>query len=149
MQEILREGLGRVNKVFIIAEAGVNHNGVKFQTFKAESLVSRNAPKAAYQVRATGKKASQYEMLKTLELAKGAHRELLVYCKKRKIMFLSSPFDLEGIDLLDELGLRIFKIPSGEITNLPYLRKLGKLNKKIILSTGMADLGEIEDALDI
>lgn len=157
-----------MSKVFIIAEAGVNHNGqpesakklidaaadagadaVKFQTFKAESLVSRNAPKAAYQVRATGKRASQYEMLKSLELDKRAHKELLAYCKKKKIIFLSSPFDPEGIDLLNELGLRIFKIPSGEITNLPYLRKLGKLKKKIMLSTGMADLGEIEDALEV
>lgn len=157
-----------MSKVFIIAEAGVNHNGqlalakrlidaaadacadaVKFQTFKAESLVSRNAPKAAYQVRATGKMASQYEMLKSLELDKRAHKELIAYSKKKKIIFLSSPFDPEGIDLLNELGLRIFKIPSGEITNLPYLRKLGKLKKKLMLSTGMADLGEIEDALEV
>lgn len=157
-----------MDKIFIIAEAGVNHNGhlklarklidaaaeagadaVKFQTFKAESLVSRSAPKAAYQIRATGKKASQLEMLKKLELDSRGHKELSIYCEKKKIMFLSSPFDLEAINLLDELGLAIFKIPSGEITNLLYLRKIGSLKKKVILSTGMADLGEIEDALEV
>lgn len=157
-----------MDKIFIIAEAGVNHNGqlelaeklidaaaeagadaVKFQTFKAENIVTRTALKAFYQSRTTGPEASQYEMLKKLELDKKTHTELNGYCKKKKILFLSSPFDLEGINLLDELGLRIFKVPSGEITNLPYLRKVGSLKKKIMLSTGMADLGEIEDALDI
>lgn len=156
------------NKIFIIAEAGVNHNGslaiakrlidkakeaganaVKFQTFKASSLVSKKAEKAEYQKNLSAKNESQYEMIKKLELNKASHIELIKYCKKKKIEFLSSPFDLDSIDLLNKIGLEIFKIPSGEITNLPYLRKIGKLNKQIILSTGMSDLGEIEDALNV
>lgn len=155
------------DKVFIIAEAGINHNGslkiakrlidvavdvgtdaVKFQTFKTESLVSRYAPKAEYQRKATDKNETQFEMLKKLELDIDTHKELIRYCKQRNIIFLSSAFDLECIDLLNGLGLEIFKIPSGEITNFPYLRKIGMLDKKIILSTGMADLREIKDALD-
>jgi len=154
--------------VFIIAEAGVNHNGnidlakrliavaaeagadaVKFQTFKADNLVSKKAQKAKYQKETTNAEESQYEMIKKLELDVGTHKELMVYCAKKHIMFLSTPFDHDSIDLLHKLGLEIFKIPSGEITNLPYLRHIGRLNKKIILSTGMADMGEIEDALDV
>jgi len=157
-----------MNKTFIIAEAGVNHNGsldlafklidaakeaganaVKFQTFKAESLVSSNAEKAEYQNQTTDTTETQYEMIKKLELTLDDNKKLIEYCRKAEIQFLSSPFDLDSIDLLNELGLEIFKIPSGEIINLPYLRKIGSLNKKIILSTGMADLGEIEDALDV
>ncbi|MBU1659477.1 N-acetylneuraminate synthase [bacterium] len=157
-----------MNKVFIIAEAGVNHNGsvelakklidaacesgadaVKFQTFKAQKLVSKHAQKAEYQKRFTDKEESQFEMLQKLELDVQTHKELILYSKSKNIMFLSTPFDRESIDLLHDLGLEIFKIPSGEITNLPYLRHLGKLNTKIILSTGMSDMGEIEDALDI
>jgi len=156
------------NRVFIIAEAGVNHNGnlniarrlidvavaagadaVKFQTFKAESVVSRYAPKAAYQKKTTEKDETQLEMIKKLELDLSAHKELMRYCRRKKIGFLSSPFDLESINLLARLGLKIFKIPSGEITNLPYLRKIGSLRKKIIMSTGMAELKEIKDAIDI
>ncbi len=158
-------GLGRV---FIIAEAGVNHNGslemafqlidvavatgadaVKFQTFKAEKSVTANAPKAGYQKETTGSAESQLEMVKKLELDETAHIQLYKYCQQKGIKFLSTPFDLESIDLLNRLGLEIFKIPSGEITNLPYLRKLGALKKQLILSTGMADLGEIEEALSI
>lgn len=157
-----------MNKVFIIAEAGVNHNGsielakklidvasesgadaVKFQTFKAEKLVSKNAQKADYQKQTTNKTESQFDMIKKLELDMDTHKELIAYCKTKNIMFLSTPFDHDSIELLNNLGLEIFKIPSGEITNLPYLRYIGKLNKKVILSTGMADIGEIEDALDI
>jgi N,N'-diacetyllegionaminate synthase len=157
-----------MNKTFIIAKAGVNHNGslelakkmidaaveagadaVKFQTFKAEKVVSRYAPKAEYQKKITTVDESQLEMVKKLELDAAAHRTLIDYCKKKNIRFLSTPFDLESIDLLNKLGLEIFKIPSGEITNLPYLRKIGALKKEVILSTGMADLGEIEDALDV
>ena len=159
-----------MRKIFIIAEAGVNHNGslelakkmidaavgagadaVKFQTFKAEKVVSRYAPKAEYQKKTTTAEAdeSQLEMIEKLELDAAAHQTLIDYCKKKNIRFLSTPFDLESIDLLNELGLDIFKIPSGEINNLPYLRKIGALKKEIILSTGMADLGEIEDALDV
>jgi len=156
------------NKVFIIAEAGVNHNGsielakklidvasesgvdaVKFQTFKAEKLVSKNAQKADYQKETTDKTESQFDMIKKLELDLNTHKELMAYCKTKNIMFLSTPFDHDSIELLNNLGLEIFKIPSGEITNLPYLRHIGKLDKKVILSTGMADIGEIEDALDI
>jgi N,N'-diacetyllegionaminate synthase len=155
-------------KTFIIAEAGVNHNGnldmaiqlvdaaveagadaVKFQTFKAEKLVSTNAPKADYQMKTTDSNESQLEMVKKLELDEAAHRTLLKRCQKKGIQFLSSPFDLESIDILDRMGLKTFKIPSGEITNLPYLRKLEALKKRIILSTGMANLGEIKDALDV
>ncbi|AXH13461.1 N-acetylneuraminate synthase [Halarcobacter bivalviorum] len=157
-----------MNKVFIIAEAGVNHNGkkelakklidvaseagadaVKFQTFKTENLVSKNAQKAEYQKQTTNKEESQFEMIKKLELDVDTHKELISYAQEKNIMFLSTPFDHDSIELLDDLGLEIFKIPSGEITNLPYLRQIGKLNKKVILSTGMADIGEIEDALDI
>ena len=154
-------------KTFIIAEAGVNHNGslelakkmidvaveagadaVKFQTFNAEKVVSRYAPKAEYQKKTTTSGESQLEMIKKLELNVADHHVLIDYCKKKNIQFLSTPFDLESIDLLCDLGRETFKIPSGEITNLPYLRKIGALKKEIILSTGMADLGEIEDALD-
>jgi N,N'-diacetyllegionaminate synthase len=156
------------NKTFIIAEAGVNHNGnldiaiemvvvataagadaIKFQTFKAEKVIAINAPKAGYQMETTGSDESQLEMVKKLELDEAAHKILLNHCRDKGIRFLSTPFDLDSIDLLNRLGLNIFKIPSGEITNLPYLRKLGALNKQLILSTGMADLGEIEDALDV
>lgn len=156
------------NKTFIIAEAGVNHNGsieiakkmievakecgadaIKFQTFKAEKVISKYAPKAEYQKQTTGEIDSQLEMVKKLELSFDDFIVLKEYCDKLNIMFLSTPFDFESIDFLDDLGLEIFKIPSGEITNLPYLEKIGKLGKKIILSTGMADLGEIEDALYI
>jgi N,N'-diacetyllegionaminate synthase len=155
-------------KTLIIVEAGVNHNGsielaqkmidaaveagadaIKFQTFKAEKVVSRYAPKAEYQKKTTTAGESQLEMIKKLELDAATHQTLIDYCKKRNIQFLSTPFDFESIDLLNELGLDIFKIPSGEITNLPYLRKIGVLRKNIILSTGMANLGDIEDALDV
>ena len=154
---------------FIIAEAGVNHNGdldlakqlidvavesganaVKFQTFKTENIVVKNAQKAEYQKEnINDSDNNQFNMLKKLELDIRTHQELIKYCNTKNIMFLSTPFDLDSIDLLDNLGLDIFKIPSGEITNLPYLRKIGRLKKKVILSTGMADIGEIEDALDI
>jgi N,N'-diacetyllegionaminate synthase len=155
-------------KVFIIAEAGINHNGslkmakkmidlaadaeadaIKFQTFKTELLVTKNAGKAAYQKAHSDAEESQYQMLKKVELDIEAHRELIQHCLKKNIFFLSSPFDLESVNILDHLGLEILKLPSGEITNLPLLRKVGQLHKKVILSTGMADLGEIEDALDI
>ena len=159
----------KIKKVFIIAEAGVNHNGsielakklidvaveacadaVKFQTFKASNLVSKNAQKADYQKNNMNDgDDSQFNMLKKLELDLETHKELIAYCNSKNIMFLSTPFDHDSIELLNDLGLEIFKIPSGEITNLPYLRHIGKLNKKVILSTGMADISEIEDALDV
>jgi len=152
--------------VFIIAEAGVNHNGsiklakelidvavesgadaVKFQTFKAESLVSRTAEKADYQKKTTDSSESQFDMIKKLELDVSGHKELLVYCQRKNIIFLSTPFDHDSVNLLNQLGLRIFKIPSGEITNLPYLRHVGSLDKQVILSTGMSNLQEVKDAL--
>jgi N,N'-diacetyllegionaminate synthase len=158
----------KLNKVFIIAEAGVNHNGsielakkmidaakescvdaVKFQTFKAERVVSKKAEKAQYQKDATNESESQLEMLKKLELDVEAHKELIAYCEKKSIMFLSTPFDHDSIDMLHDLGLEIFKIPSGEITNLPYLRHIGSLGKKVVLSTGMSNLKEVGNALNI
>ena len=155
-------------RVFIIAEAGVNHNGsidlakklvdvacsagadaVKFQSFKAKNLATKHSQKANYQKETNINRETQFEMLKKLELDKKKHNELISYCEKKKIIFLSSPFDLESVDLLNDLGLEIFKIPSGEITNLPYLRYIGKLNKKIILSTGMSNMDEVKNAFDI
>lgn len=157
-----------MKKVFIIAEAGVNHNGsielakklidiavkagvdaVKFQTFKTELCISKNADKAEYQKKTTDTNETQFEMIKKLELNQRAHEELLAYCDKKNITFLSTPFDSESIKLLDKLGLKIFKIPSGEITNLPYLKQIAKLDKNIILSTGMANLAEIEQAINV
>lgn len=166
--EILVERWETMNKVFIIAEAGVNHNGdlnmakklidkaseagadaIKFQSFKAKNLVTKNAEKAQYQKQTTDKKENQFQMLDKLELSYENHEKLIRHCKEKNIMFLSSAFDLESIDLLDELNIEMFKIPSGEITNLPYLKKIASLNKKVILSTGMSTLGEIESALNI
>lgn len=157
-----------MNKTLIIAEAGVNHNGdlnsakkmielaadcgadfVKFQSFIAQNCVSIKAKKAKYQLENTPNNETQLDMIKKLELDSKAHKELIIHAKKHKIGFLSTPFDLESVKLLDELGLKIFKIPSGEITNLPYLKAIARLNKKIILSTGMANLAEIEAALNV
>ena len=154
--------------VFIIAEAGVNHNGnvelakklidvaseagvdaVKFQTFQAEKLMSKNAQKAEYQKKNTDVQESQFAMIKKLELDLEMHKKLMAYCQEKKIMFLSTPFDLESITMLDDLGLQIFKIPSGEITNLPYLRAIGALKKEVILSTGMATMDEVGVALRV
>ena len=155
-------------KVFIIAEAGVNHNGslktakkmvdvavasgvdaIKFQTFHAEDMVLKSAPKAKYQQLKTSVNESQFAMIKKLELDSKAHQELSNYCRRKKIMFLSSPFDLKSIDILHQLGLTTIKIPSGEITNLPYLRKLGRLRKKIIFSTGMSNVDEVKAAFEV
>ncbi|EAI0687817.1 N-acetylneuraminate synthase [Campylobacter upsaliensis] len=157
-----------MKKVLIIAEAGVNHNGdinlakklieqaaeagadvVKFQTFKASSCVSVSAKKAKYQLETTAKEESQLEMIKKLELSYESHFELMKHCKKHGIAFLSTPFDLESVEFLRGLDLPYFKIPSGEITNLPYLKAVAKCKKKVLLSTGMANLGEIEAALTI
>lgn len=154
--------------ILIIAEAGINHNGsltlakklalaakkagadaVKFQTFKAELLASPAAPKAGYQVKATGAADSQLAMLKKLELSRDAHFQLKNYCRKIGIDFLSSPFDLDSVEFLLKMGLKIIKIPSGEITNLPLLRKIGASGRKIIVSTGMAQLSEVAAALKV
>ncbi len=152
----------------IIAEAGVNHNGsidtakemidvaaeagadyVKFQTFKAETLVTKSAEKAEYQKSVTDKSDTHYNMLKKLELNKSAHFELINYCAQKNIQFLSTPFDIESINLLSELDIPLYKIPSGEITNLPYLRHIGGLGRSVIISTGMATLDEIRGAMDV
>lgn len=157
-----------MSRVFVIAEAGVNHNGdieiakqlidaaseagadaVKFQTFQADSLVCRTAKKAEYQLETTDRTETQYDMLKKLELTPQMHRELIEHCLKKNIMFLSTPFDLESIKLLSELGMQIYKIPSGEITNLPYLREIAKQQKKIILSTGMSSMDEVKAAVNV
>jgi N-acetylneuraminate synthase len=157
------------NHTHIIAEAGVNHNGsldmakklvavaaeagadaVKFQTFKAEKLVSLSAPKAEYQTRTTAADESQYEMIRKLELDEHAHDALIEHCKVCGIEFLSTPFDLESVDLLaGRFDLRCIKIPSGDITNAPLLLKIAQTGKPVILSTGMSTLGEIEDALGV
>jgi N,N'-diacetyllegionaminate synthase len=152
----------------IIAEAGVNHNGdmqmakhlideaaaagadlVKFQTFNASRQVTRSAKKADYQTQITDSSESQHAMLQRLELTEAMHHELIAHCASRQIGFFSTGFDIESVDLLVRLGQEQFKIPSGEITNLPYLRHIGQLGKNIILSTGMATLGEIETAIDV
>lgn len=153
--------------VLVIAEAGVNHNGslelakslvdaaaeagadfVKFQTFKAKSLVTSSAPKADYQVKNAGADESQFEMIRRLELSEQMHEELWDYCEEKNIGFLSTGFDTSSIDYLKSLGIDLFKVPSGELTNLPFLRHIGALNRNVILSTGMACLGEIEQAID-
>lgn len=159
-----------MNKTIIIAEAGVNHNGsiqlakklidvaaaagvdyVKFQTFKAEKLVSPDAKQAEYQKRNLKSKSnsSQYEMLKKLELSENAHFELIKYCKKKKIKFLSTAFDMDSLEFLIKLNPGLYKIPSGEITNLPYIKRIGSLSKEVILSTGMSTLKEIENAVGV
>lgn len=158
-----------MNQVFIIAEAGVNHNGsmenafrlvdvaaeagvdyVKFQTFKTENIVSKSAQKAEYQIKNTeNKDETQYQMLKKLELSEEHHIQLIAYCKEKNIQFFSTAFDLDSLQYLKDIGLELVKIPSGEITNLPYLRKAASLFKKVILSTGMATLEEIKGALQV
>lgn len=156
------------NKVLIIAEAGVNHNGdiaiarrlvdaaaeagadiVKFQTFRAERLVQKNTKKAVYQMQTTDAGESQFEMLKRLELTEDMHHVLIDYCRQKDIIFLSTPFDIESLHFLDALGISMFKLPSGEITNYPYLREAGKTGKKIILSTGMSTMDEVGQAVHI
>jgi N,N'-diacetyllegionaminate synthase len=155
-------------KTFIIAEAGVNHNGsretamrlidaakscgadaVKFQTFRAEKLVTPNAEKADYQKRSIGTGKSHFDMLKELELGDEDFRRLLDHCTRCGIEFMSSPFDEESADLLEGLGMGTFKIPSGEVTNHPFLTHVARKNKSVILSTGMCTLGEVEEAVEI
>lgn len=154
--------------VLIIAEAGVNHNGslalakrlvdaakdagadaVKFQTFSPNRLATAQAPKADYQRRATGRQGSQLDMLTSLALSESDFRVLQAHCRRRGILFLSSAFDLPSVDFLAKLRLPFFKIPSGEITNLPYLKKIGTLRKKVLLSTGMSTLKEVRAAVDV
>lgn len=153
--------------ILIIAEAGVNHNGditlakqlidvaatagadlVKFQTFNTNRLVTRFAKKAAYQNKSTDNSDTQYKMLQQLELTVEMHEELISHCAERQIGFFSTGFDIESINLLVRLGQKLFKVPSGEITNLPYLRHIGQFGQEVILSTGMANLGDIELAIE-
>lgn len=155
-------------KIFIIAEAGVNHNGqldlalqlvdkaveagadcVKFQTFITENEISKNAQKAEYQKDTTGEEENEFEMVKKLELTFEQFREIADYCKRKGILFLSTPFDLESIDFLDRMDIFCWKVPSGEITNLPYLIKIAKTNRDVIMSTGMCDLEEIRTAMEV
>lgn len=158
-----------MSKVLIIAEAGVNHNGsmqiakqlvdkaveagvdiIKFQTFKSEKLVSKAAKQAEYQQRNIGKEdEGQLAMLKKLELSVENHQELIQYCQERNIRFWSTAFDMESIDFLHSLNLGLWKIPSGEITNYPYLKKIASFHEPIILSTGMCELSDIEAALNV
>src|ERR1700674_614875 len=158
--------VGPGHPCFVIAEAGVNHNGdldlgrklvraaadagadaVKFQTFSADRLVTASAPKAAYQAARTDPAETQQNMLRHLELGAAEHRELIKECERRNILFLSSAFDEESADLLDDLGVVAFKVPSGEITNLPYVRHLAKKGRCLIVSTGMSDMDEVSAAV--
>lgn len=156
------------NKTIVIAEAGVNHNGninlalklvdiaakakadyVKFQTYSTENLVQKKVGLAKYQKKNTRDISSQFKLLKKFELSEQDHLKILKRCKKKKIKFLSSPFDLKSIELLKKLKLNLLKIPSGEITNIPYLKMIGSLKKRIILSTGMSNMKEVKSAIKI
>jgi len=156
------------DRAFIIAEAGVNHNGdidlakklidcasdvgadaVKFQTFKTEKLVTRNASKAEYQMESTGTLESQFDMLQRLELSAESHSLLFDYCTKKDILFMSAPFDPESADFLNQLGIKIFKVPSGELNNLSLLEHIAQFSKPIIVSTGMSTLGEVSKAVNV
>jgi N-acetylneuraminate synthase len=166
--QVANKLIGPGQPVFVIAEAGVNHNGdlklaralidvaveagadaVKFQTFQADRLVTHEAPKAEYQRRTTGDSESQFEMLQRLELSADAQRELQSYCDERGIIFLSTPFDEEAVDLLDELGVPAFKISSGDLTNSPLLEHVAGKGKPVILSTGMSELSELIEAVSV
>jgi len=157
-----------MSKVKIIAEIGVNHNGdidlaykmidaaansgadfIKFQTFETESLVTHNAPKAKYQLKNTKTRETQFEMLKKLELGIKEHFQLLEYCQAKGVVFLSSAFDLKSLTFLKEMNLPLIKIPSGEITNLPYLKAVAVIGKPVILSTGMATMDEVEASVQV
>src|SRR5262245_62887 len=160
--------IGPRQPVFVIAEVGVNHNGdlklahalidvamdagadaVKFQTFNADLLAVADAPKAAYQLETTGDTESQLEMLRRLELSKEAHRKLQSYCQERGITFLSTPFDEQAVDFLNELDVPAFKISSGDLTNSRLLQYVGGKQKPVILSTGMSDLAEVIEAVSV
>lgn len=166
--EIDGRPIGPGHPCFIIAEAGVNHNGqvelaerlvdiaadaradaVKFQTFKADHVVSASAPKAEYQLQMTDAAESQLDMLRRLELSREAHQELLAHCQNRGVLFLSTPFDEASVELLDELGVPAFKIGSGEITNWPLLEYVARKGKPVILSTGMCYLSEVDEAVRV
>ena len=152
--------------VFIIAEAGINHNGdmelartmidvaaesganaIKFQTFRVQDLLTKDAPKADYQKRITGEEESQFDMLKRCQLSRMQHEKLIMHCKDLGIVFISTPFEEKSADLLDELEVPLFKIPSGEITNLPFLNHVAQKKRPMIISTGMSTIGEVDRAL--
>jgi N-acetylneuraminate synthase len=154
--------------VTVIAEAGVNHNGdpemalqlidaaaaagadyVKFQTFRADHIATASAPKAGYQQQTTGNTESQLDMIRKLELSEETHLRLVQRCREKNIRFLSTAFDLPSVELLERIGIDFYKIPSGELTNLPYLRKIAALGKPVLLSTGMATLQEVRDTFDV
>jgi N-acetylneuraminate synthase/N,N'-diacetyllegionaminate synthase len=156
-----------MSKVYIIAEAGVNHNGslelalkladkakeigadcVKYQTFKAEQIVTATSPKAQYQLKVTDANESQFEMLKKLELQKEDFEKIKIYCKKIGIEFLSTPYNLEDVDLLNSLGVNAFKIASGQMVELPFLKYVAKFNKQIIVSTGMCNIHEVSQGIE-
>jgi N-acetylneuraminate synthase len=156
------------NKIFIIAEAGVNHNGsfelakrlvdkavwagadcIKFQTFNSKSLVSKNAKKAEYQKKTTDSNENQLEMLKKLELSKEKFIELRDFCNQKGIIFLSTPFDLKSISFLSSIGVDTWKVPSGEITNYPFLKMIGQRKEKVIMSTGMSTIEEVRYAVGV
>jgi N,N'-diacetyllegionaminate synthase len=160
--------IGPGEPVFVIAEAGVNHNGdidlaqrlvdvaseagadaIKFQTFKAENVAASTAPKAVYQLETTDSFESQQEMLRRLELSPAMHRELQAYCQQQHILFMSTPFDENSADLLDELDVPLFKLPSGEVNNWPFLEYVARKGKPLILSTGMSYLSEVDEALRV
>ena len=157
-----------LSRALIIAEAGVNHNGslekafelidaavyagadiIKFQTFDSLLLASKSAAQARYQSKNIGFSQSQRDMLQSLELPKSCYSQLVSYCQERGLEFLSSAFDFSSIDFLSQLGMKRWKIPSGEITNLPYLRKVSSFGLPVVLSTGMASLGEVEAAISV
>lgn len=157
----------KTNRTYIIAEAGVNHNGdpllakklieeaknagadcVKFQTFKASQIVTKTSPKAKYQLEVTDKAESQYEMLKKLELDFEAYQELISYCKELEIDFLSTPYNLEDLDFLEQFELSAYKVASGQLTELPFLRAVARTNKTMLISTGMATLANVFDAVE-
>lgn len=165
--EIQERRIGPGYPCFVIAEAGVNHNGcielalrmidvaqaagadaVKFQTFNVDKLVTENAPKAPYQIETTGRSQSQAEMLRRLELSKEDHQAILQRCSERDILFLSTPFDADSADFLDSLDMPVFKIPSGEVTNMAFLKHVARKGKPIILSTGMCTLSDVEAAVE-
>jgi len=160
--------IGEDHPIFIIAEAGVNHNGslelakklidaavearadaIKFQTFSTEKLIIKEAPKAEYQKKTTGTEESQYQMLKKLELNEEQHKALMDYANQRGIIFLSTPYDKQSVELLERLNVPSYKIASCDITNIPLIKEIAKKNKPIILSTGMANLEEIEEAINV
>ena len=160
--------IGHTHPAFIIAEAGVNHNGsleqalklidvavnsgadaIKFQTFNADRLVTQSAKKAEYQIKNSGGDETQYEMLKKLELTYNDFLALFNACQEKGIVFISTPFDEESVDMLDEIGVSLYKIPSGEVTNLPYIRHVAQKQKPMVISTGMSTLGEVESLVEI